>query len=84
MTQIAHSFGATAGPSGGLPVRGRNLPTDSAVLETALVHVESAIRLLDSVDAPSDIAAHLDLGRHRLTAELERIGEGDEKGDGVD
>lgn len=35
-------------------------------LERALFHVKNAIQLLDEVDAPPEIAAHLDLGRHMI------------------
>ena len=39
-------------------------------MRKALLLVEEAIKILDLVEAPGDIAAHLDMGRHRLEAFL--------------
>lgn len=39
-------------------------------LADALKQVRDAIALLDRVGAPSQIAAHLDLGRHQLEAAI--------------
>ena len=41
-----------------------------AMLKRALMLVEEAIDVLDLAEAPGDIAAHLDQGRHRLEAQL--------------
>ena len=42
----------------------------SKKVRKALFLVEEAIKILDLVEAPGDIAAHLDMGRHRLEAFL--------------
>ena len=41
---------------------------DRAELMRALSLISEAIEILDRIEAPADIAAHLDLGRHRLEA----------------
>ena len=42
----------------------------SEKMRKALLLVEEAIEILDIVEAPGDIAAYLDMGRHRLEAFL--------------
>lgn len=46
--------------------RGKRLTS----VRRALLLVEEAIDILDLAEAPDDIAAHLDMGRHRLEAYL--------------
>lgn len=41
-----------------------------AMLRSALILLEEVIDILDLAEAPGDIAAHLDQGRHRLEAQL--------------
>lgn len=50
---------------GGAILRGSNLPTE---IELAHALVEQAIALLDKAEAPADIAAHLDMARHRMAS----------------
>ena len=40
------------------------------VLAEAARHLRSALELLDSVEAPAQIGAHVDLAAHQLEAEL--------------
>lgn len=40
--------------------------TEAANLAVALTHLKSAIDVLDLSAAPGDIAAHVDLARHKL------------------
>lgn len=42
-----------------------------ARLRSAMLLIEEAIDILDLAKAPDDVAAHLDLGRHRLQAHLD-------------
>ena len=42
-------------------------------LLSALGHMETALKLLDEVDAPADIGAHLDLALCRLRERLEKL-----------
>jgi hypothetical protein len=41
-------------------------------LSDALEQMESALQILDDLDAPADIGAHLDLALHRLRQEIGR------------
>ena len=40
-------------------------------LETALRLTREAIAILDQIDAPADLAAHLDLAAHRINQSVE-------------
>jgi len=40
------------------------------ILASAVEHLRSALQLLDSVEAPANIGAHVDLALHQLHAEL--------------
>lgn len=39
---------------------------DGALLEKALAHMTSALKILDTAQAPAEIGAHLDLALHHL------------------
>lgn len=48
------------------------VPQVSGSLSDALEQMESALQILDNLDAPADIGAHLDLALHRLRQEIRR------------